>query len=256
MDHYARHVQTNLTIRLQKKNKMKLENKLLVSVADRDIPVRGVWIGLYWTVVESRYAGMSHTYKTSQKINIENAGDITSLSAVQLAKRILSWQPLEASLGVAAINSLIEPKGEPGNIKEYIKDKAKSKTVTIIGRFPFNDEISGIAKKAYLLEIEPTGNELPMMACEDVMPKSDINIISATALINHTIQRLLELGNNGINIVLGPSTPLSPVLFDFGADILAGVRVKNIDNIVKSVTQGVKKFGLLNGMESICLFKK
>ena len=95
-----------------------------------------------------------------------------------------------------------------------------------------------------------------MMACEDVMPKSDINIITATTLINHTLQRLLELGSNGINIVLGPSTPLSPVLFDFGANILAGLRVNNINDIVKSITQGVKKFSLLNGTESIYLYKK
>ncbi|OGU12716.1 MAG: hypothetical protein A2X61_09995 [Ignavibacteria bacterium GWB2_35_12] len=235
---------------------MELENKLLLSVSDRNYPVKGVWIGLYWTAIESKYIGMSHTYKTSQKINIENAGELTSLSIEQLANRIFSWQPLEASLGVAAINSLIEPKGEPGNIKEYIKDKAKNKTVTIIGRFPFNNEISDIAKKTYILEIEPEKNELPMMACEDVMPKSDINIITATTLINHTLQRLLELGSNGINIVLGPSTPLSPVLFDFGANILAGLRVNNINDIVKSITQGVKKFSLLNGTESIYLYKK
>ena len=235
---------------------MELEIKLLQSVSCNDATVKGVWIGLFWTAIQSKYTGMSHTYKTSQKINIENAGELTSLSLEQLANRIFSWQPLEASLGVAAINSLIEPKGKPGNIKEYIKDKVKSKTVTIIGRFPFNDEISGIAKKTNILEIEPEGNELPMMACEDVMPKSDINIITATALINHSLQHLLELGRNGKNIVLGPSTPLSPVLFDFGADVLAGIRVKNITDIVKSITQGVKKFNLLNGIESIYLLNK
>ncbi|GAG98151.1 unnamed protein product, partial [marine sediment metagenome] len=109
---------------------------------------------------------------------------------------------------------------------------------------------------SYLLEIDPVGNELPMIACEDVLPKSDINIITATALINHSLQRLLELGSNGINIVLGPSTPLSPVLFDFGADILAGVKVYNKNAIVKSITQGVKKFKLLNGIEPVCLYKK
>lgn len=235
---------------------MELENKLLSSISDQNIPVKGVWIGLFWTAIESEYIGMSHTYKTGQKVYIKNAGELTSFSAVQLAKRILSWEPLEASIGVAAINSLIEPKGTKGNINDYIKKNAIGKTISIIGRFPFNDEISKIAGKSYLLEIDPVGNELPMIACEDVLPKSDINIITATALINHSLQRLLELGSNGINIVLGPSTPLSPVLFDFGADILAGVKVYNKNAIVKSITQGVKKFKLLNGIEPVCLYKK
>ena len=235
---------------------MELENKLLSSISDQNIPVKGVWIGLFWTAIESEYIGMSHTYKTGQKVYIKNAGELTSFSAVQLAKRILSWEPLEASIGVAAINSLIEPKGTKGNINDYIIKNAIGKTISIVGRFPFNDEISKIAGKSYLLEIDPVGNELPMIACEDVLPKSDINIITATALINHSLQRLLELGSNGINIVLGPSTPLSPVLFDFGADILAGVKVYNKNAIVKSITQGVKKFKLLNGIEPVCLYKK
>ena len=235
---------------------MQLENKLLSSIIDNDAAVKNVWIGLFWSAVESNYIGMSHTYKTGQKVYIKSAGELSSFSVVQLAKRILSWEPLEASIGIAAINSLIEPKGNKGNINEYIRKNVRGKTVSIIGRFPFNDEISQIAKKAYILEIDPVGDELPMMACEDVLPKSDINVITATALINHSLQRLLELGSNGINIVLGPSTPLSPVLFDFGADILAGVRIFNKNDIAKSITQGVKKFKLLKGIEPICLYKK
>ena len=235
---------------------MRLENRLLSSIEGKAIQVKGVWIGLYWSAVETKYIGMSHTYKTGRKVHIRNAGELSDFSADRLAERILSWEPLEASIGVAAINSLIEPKGEPGNVKSYIKREARGKTVTIIGRFPFNDEVRKIARKAHLLEMVSAGDELPAAACEDVIPHSDINVITATALINHTLQRLLELGENGINIVLGPSTPLSPVLFDFGADILAGVRVNDKDAIVKSVTQGVKKFKLLNGTEAICLYNK
>lgn len=233
---------------------MRLERRLLSSIEEEDIEVKGVWIGLSWSAVETEYIGMSHTYKTGRKAHIKNAGELSDLTAGRLAERVLSWEPLEASVGVAAINSLIEPEGEPGNIKSYIKREARGKTVTIIGRFPFNDEVRKIARKTYLLEMAPRGEELPAAACEDVIPRSDINVITATALINHTLQHLLELGENGINIVLGPSTPLSPVLFDFGADILAGVRVYDKDAIVKSITQGVKKFKLLNGTEPICLY--
>lgn len=234
---------------------MRLENKLLSSIKDKDMPVKGVWIGLYWSAVEARFIGMSHTYKTGKKVYIRNAGNLTSFSALALAKRILSWEPLEASIGVAALNSLIEPNGTQGNINPYIKRKARSKTVAIIGRFPFNDVLSKIAKKAYFLELEPVGSELPASACEDVLPRSDVNVITATALINHTLQRLLELGINGTNIVLGPSTPFSSVLFEFGADVLAGVMVHDKNAIVQSITQGVKKFDLLNGLEPICLYK-
>jgi uncharacterized protein len=235
---------------------MKLEEALLVSVSGDDFLVKGAWIGLTWTAIESKFVGLSHTYKTSEIIDIENAGELTSCTISDLTKRILSWKPLEASIGVAAINSLIEPHGKKGNVKAFIKKKARGKTVTFIGRFPFYDEISPIAKKSYLLEINPTGNELPTFACEEILPKSDVNVITGTSLINHSLQRLLELGQNGINIVLGPTTPLSPVLFDFGADVLAGIKVTNKKELVKSITQGVRRSKLINGLEPVCLFKK
>jgi uncharacterized protein len=235
---------------------MKLEKTLLASVSGDDLLVKGAWIGLTWTAIESKHVGLSHTYKTSEIIDIENAGELTSCKISNLTKRIFSWKPLEASIGVAAINSLIEPHGEKGNIKDFIKEKSRGKIVTFIGRFPFYEQISPIAKKSYLLEIDATGNELPTFACEEILPKSDVNVITGTSLINHSLQRLLELGQNGINIVLGPTTPLSPILFDFGADVLAGVRVINKQELVKSITQGVRKSKLINGLEPVCLFKK
>jgi uncharacterized protein (DUF4213/DUF364 family) len=235
---------------------MNLEEALLKSVNGIEPRVKGVWIGLTWTAVESNFVGISHTYNSKTTINIENAGDFSSCTISNLTNRILSWQPLEASIGVAAINSLIEPHGEIGNIKNFIKDKSHGKTVTFVGRFPFYDDISAIAKKSYLLEINPEGDEFPSFACEEFLPQSDINVISGTALINHSLQRLLELGQNGINIVLGPTTPLSPVLFDFGADILAGVRVVDKYALVKSVTQGVRMSKLINGIEQVYLHKK
>jgi uncharacterized protein (DUF4213/DUF364 family) len=235
---------------------MKLEETLLSSVRDDGFTVKGVWLGITWTAIESKYVGLSHTYKTSEVIDIENAGELTSCKISNLARRILSWQPLEASIGVAAINSLIEPRGEKGNIKDFIREKSCGKTVTFIGRFPFYEEISTIAKKSYLLEINASENELPTFACEEILPKSDVNVITGTSLINHSLQRLLELGQNGINIVLGPTTPLSPVLFDFGADVLAGMKVTNKHELVKSITQGVRRSKLINGLDPVCLFKK
>jgi len=235
---------------------MNLEEKLLASVSGEEFSAKGAWIGLTWTAIESKYVGLSHTYKTSEVIEIDNAGELTSCKISDLAKRILSWKPLEASIGVAALNSLIEPRGEKGNIKDFIREKSRGRIVAFIGRFPFYEEISALAKKSYLIEIDASGSELPSFACEDILPKSDVTVITGTSLINHSLQRLLELGHNGINIVLGPTTPLSPILFDFGADVLAGIRVTNKQELVKSITQGVRKSKLINGLEPVRLFKK
>lgn len=230
---------------------MRLIDDLLESVAHFDCPVKRVCVGLHWTVVESRYTGMAHTYKTAKKVELESSGSLVGQSALELARRLRSWEPLEASLGVAAMNSLIEPVGSPGNVFEHILGLTAAKTITVIGRFPSNAQIAKVAGHVHFLEMEPQAGELPPCACEEVIPVSDIVVITATALINKTLPRLLELGRHPTAIVLGPSTPMNEVLFHYGADVLAGIRVTDANRLIASVMQGVKKFKKLAGIEAI-----
>lgn len=232
-----------------------LVDALLDSVKGHDAEVTRVCVGLHWTAITSRYTGMSHTYKTGRKVELESSGDLDGGSGYDLAQRMSSWEPLEASIGVAALNSLIDAKGMPGNVKDVILKEVPGRTVTVIGRFPFNNDIRALAKKAYFLEMDPRKDELPSHASEKVIPRSDITVITATALINHTLQRLLELAKDTYAIVLGPSTPMTPVLFDFGADVLAGVRVVDNEVLFKSVSHGAKTFKKLKGTEPVNMLK-
>jgi len=230
---------------------VRLVDDLLESVAHLDCPVKRVCVGLHWIVVESRYVGMAHTYKTDHKVELEASGSLIGKSAFELGLRLRSWECLEASLGLAALNSLIEPAGSRMNIFEHILKIAAGRIVTVIGRFPSNDQVGQIAAQAYFLEIDPLRGELPYYAGEEVIPGSDIVVITATALINKSLPRLLELGKRATSIVVGPSTPMNDVLFHNGANIVAGVRVTNADVLIGSVMQGVKRFRKLDGLEPV-----
>jgi hypothetical protein len=39
-------------------------------------------------------------------------------------------------------------------------------------------------------------------------------------------------------VVLGPSTPLSPVLFDYGVDVVSGTRVVDVDVALRCLSEG------------------
>jgi len=230
---------------------MKLVEDLLQSVSGLDCEVRRVCVGLHWTAVESRFVGIAHTYKTNRKAELADAGALVGRSALELATRLRNWEPLEASLGLAALNSLIEPSGTPGNVFEEVLRIGEGKKVTVIGRFPANERIAAVARKAWFLEMEPERGELPPAAAEEVIPQSDVTVITATALINKTLQRLLELGRMGTTVVLGPSTPMNDVLFHHGATLLAGTRVTDPDALFLSLMQGVKSFNRLAGAEPL-----
>ncbi len=62
--------------------------------------------------------------------------------------------------------------------------------------------------------------------------------------MNKSLERLLEL-SQGFTIVLGPSTPMSEVLFDYGVDMIAGIRVTDEARMMAKIAQGggkVKQF--------------
>jgi uncharacterized protein (DUF4213/DUF364 family) len=57
--------------------------------------------------------------------------------------------------------------------------------------------------------------------------------------INRTLPELLKLCRPDVYIlVLGPSTPLSPVMGEFGVTLLAGAIVEDIPAVLAAVGQG------------------
>jgi uncharacterized protein len=235
---------------------MKLVDALLESVSGNKETIRRVMVGLHWFGVESRFTGMAHVFKGREGAELEDAGNILGRDVLEIAGRLRSWEPLDAGLGLAALCSLIEPKGENLNVYDYILSVAPGKTVTCVGRFPFFGELSNNCSRAYLLEMNPREGELPPFAAEEVIPESDIVVITGTTLINKTLERLLELSRGKICAVLGPSTPLSDVLFDFGATVIGGVRVVDQDKLFLSLMQGVKFYRQLRGIEPVARFRK
>jgi hypothetical protein len=63
-------------------------------------------------------------------------------------------------------------------------------------------------------------------------------IMTATTLINKTMPRLLELSRNARIVVAGPSTPLHPLMFDHGVDLLGGLIVEDEPSVWRAVSEG------------------
>lgn len=235
---------------------MRIIEDLLQQTNDLDHPVKRVAIGLCWTVVESRGIGLSHTYLSGPRVEIAGSGRLSGMKARELARRALSPNPLEASLGLAALNSLLNVEYpdfpmEEMNVGAWVKKQAPGKVISVVGRFPFIDAITGQARKVYKLELEPEGDELPAAASEEVLPLSDITLITATTLINHTADRLLELGAKGTNILLGPSTPLHPAVFAHPIHLAGGIRVTGADALFRTVMEGARGFNQLRGVRPV-----
>ena len=235
---------------------MRLVDALLDSVSGQQRQTARVHIGLHWMAVESRHTGVAHVFRGRPEFELPDAGALDGKDVLDLAAGLRSWEPLEAGLGLAALSSLVGGDGENLNVVDYILERVPGKTVTCVGRFPFFARMAESAARAYLLEMSPQAGELPSFAAEEVIPESDLLILTGTSLINKSMERLLELGRNATTIVLGPSTPMSDVLFDFGASVIAGIRVVDSERLLRSLSQGVKFYNKIEGIEPVTRFRK
>ncbi len=217
----------------------------LLARASRDAPVRSLLVGAHWTAVCSRGCGLAATMMGGRPHGhapVRDVGRLHLKGARELAEFARSDDLLEASIGVAALNSLLEVDErsvEDINAAQVLVDRGRGKRVALVGRFPFISDLRQAAGKLWVLEQSPVGDELPAEAAAEVLPHADVVAITGTTLINHTLDGLLQLcGEEALVMVLGPSTPLTPVLFDHGVSILSGVIVMDEEAALRTIGQG------------------
>jgi len=226
---------------------MKLINELIQAASENNSPVKDVRVGVSWTGVHGKYGGVSKTYgiPVVHGNYTRDMGELTSKTTLELAEYVRSWNLVEASIGVAAINSMIKPRGRKDvNAQDIIIEESNNKKVTMVGKFPKIHEIRSMARELWVLESDPTllnpkEGIITETAAEYVFPGSDIIIITGSTLINKGLERYLNLAKqeDAYTIVMGPSTTMSDVLFDYGADMLAGVEILDPEAILREISQ-------------------
>ena len=75
-----------------------------------------------------------------------------------------------------------------------------------------------------------------------MLPKSDYTFITGVTIINKTAPRLLDLTKYGTTVMVGPSVVMSPFLFDWGVEMLAGSVVADPDKARFAVMNGAGQF--------------
>jgi len=215
----------------------------LVSSLSEDSVVREIHACVFWTAVVSKHCGLASTFHEEHPYHqaVRGVGKLTQKSALELAQFAKSANVLEASIGMAAINSLIdidEARCVEENAFAVLARKGKDKNIAVIGHFPWIPELRSIAKKLWVIEQRPQEGELPAEAAGDILPQADVVGITGSSFINHTVDKLLELSEDHFIVMLGPTTPLSPVLFDYGVDVLAGVKVAESEKTIRSISEG------------------
>lgn len=227
-----------------------------------DFLVHDVLVGLYWTAVHSHNVGLAATptdISCCFASDVDGVGQLHHRSASELAARLRSTHPLEVAIGMASLNSLItvqESDGVELNARDLMLERGRNKTVVTVGHFPFTDALREVAAHLSVLELHPTPGDQPADSAPQVIPQADVIGLTASTLLNGTFESLSKLfPAQALVVMMGPSTPLSPVLFDYGVTMLAGAWVTDPAVALRYVGQG-SSLHRVPGIRRFTLMKK
>lgn len=208
----------------------------LIEPLPEDWTIDEIVSGSGWTMVRaSENVGLAMTIHETSRPTI-HTGSWIGMPLKEAAQCVKSWNFEEAAIGLAAINAfhnsreqarkhgiaLVE-SGSALDKDAFLThtDMLRGKRVCVVGHFPYLEERIAPHCTLSILERAPRSGDFPDSACEYILPEQDFVFITGCTLINKTLPRLLALSQRACVVLVGPSVPLSPVLFRFGADELS-----------------------------------
>ena len=223
---------------------MKILEDLLQHLIPSEEALRDVIVGAHWTAVITRGCGLASTMgdpHPHKGPSVRDAGKLTEKDIAELMNLARSDKLLEASIGMATINSLIEideKRCSEVNAFDILAEQGGEKDVAVIGHFPFVPKLKELARNLWVIEQRPHPGDLKADRSADILPHCQVVAITSTAFINHTLEALLELCRDAFVMLLGPTTPLTPLLFDYGIDALSGTKVVDEAQVIRHVKEG------------------
>ncbi|MBI4186936.1 MAG: DUF364 domain-containing protein [Chloroflexi bacterium] len=235
----------------------------IISTLSHEARVTDIRVGPFQTAVLTHGCGLASTPRREAVHGeagppIKKAGFLIGRYALELAQLIYSDSPMEAAIGMATINSLLEiDQGRCAdlNASDLLAQRGKDKKVAVVGHFPFVAGLRKAVEELWVIEKHPGEGDLPEDQAEDLIPRADVVGITASAFTNHTIEHLLSLCRpEAYVVVMGPTSPLSPVLFDYGVDAISGIKVVDTEAALRSASQGAT-FRQMKGVALLTMLK-
>jgi uncharacterized protein (DUF4213/DUF364 family) len=219
------------------------------AAGNRDARLVRLRMGHFWTVVEtSAGTGMASALRSEEHLHgstpVADAGSLHELAPFELAGRLRSSSPSEASIGLAAANAMLgPPEGRltEHNAADVLAERGAGKRVGMIGHFPFAERLERDCGELWVFERGDgrRPDDLDDDQMVELLPQADVVAITSTAILNRTLPEILHLIRpDAFVVLLGPSTPLVPRLFDLGIDLLCGTLVVDPEKVVRAVEQG------------------
>ncbi len=210
--------------------------------------VERVLIGASYTiaVLDDGRAGLMVTpYERSSEdcTLLKNAGSLPDDPSA-LAEMILSPVPIEAAVGAAVVNALVQENPDGRGDLFQLSPPEEGEKVVFVGYFrPYIEAARAMGCRVFVLERQPIPYEsdvYPDWAAERILPEADYVVVTGSTLYSGGLWHYLSMAEGArVVAVVGPSTPMAREPFaGTPATHLMGARITDPDRAAEVVAQG------------------
>ena len=225
--------------------------------------VADVRIGLGYTgaLLDNGRCGLAYTFRQDTGPGccvLTEAGSLSGKPATELAEGAHARNLIVAAVGLATLNALAPPAPESAGDILDILSVGPADAVGMVGFFgPLVEPLKRMAKTLHIIEQrEDLGPRvLPQGSSPHVLPDCQVVIITGTALLNRTLDGILDSCRGAREIaILGPSTPLLPEVFAArGVTLLSGIEVIDSRRALRVISEGGGTRQLLDAIRKVSL---
>lgn len=220
-----------------------------------DARIEEVCIGIFWTFVRTQYgAAISATahrwLEDPPGILIPGAGSLVGMCVKDLAElydassltaRSLANAAVSASFSACDMTGIRHEDKAQHLLESLCLASSEHKHIALIGHFHFADALRELGHKLDVYELENRcgPDDIPNTQIPERLPEADIVVMTSSTLITHATEDILACcRSDAFRMIVGPTVPLHPVLWDFGFDAVCGNVVTDPEQVIRAAREG------------------
>lgn len=239
----------------------------LLAEADPEPVIEDVYLYINWVIVKAGRYAMS-TMLSGMPGMTDPSGMNTCFESVigTHAKKIAgefltSNETLKTAIGMAALKCVLPPVQEytKENSIDMFRTMAMKYRTSFIGHFSEAAQLRNDGHDVNIIELFPREGDIHWDDSHYVLGKTEIVFMTGLTLVNNTFDEVIKRTPNArYRIIMGPTVPLSRVLFNYGIHAAGSTLIGDSDSVIRYCQHGGGSiaFAPAGALDKITICKK
>ncbi len=219
----------------------------LLNNADRNMLINDIYIFLNWVIVKTDKYAMSTMLQGMPGLDDPSGmntfvGEIIGNNAFQIAKEyLMSNETLKRAVGMATLKGILPDvrNYQYGNAIDFYKNIAATCPTSFIGHFNEGEAWRSDGYPVSIVELFPRPGDIHWNDSHSVLEKAELVLMTGLTLVNNTFDEVIKRTPNAkYRVIMGPTVPLSPILFNYGINMIGATLIRNHERAIKYCQHG------------------